>query len=141
MDRYFAQLFQAELRRQAGRFALAALAHAALHRLNHKYATRRMAAIGWSSGDTLVFDNAFRNTHPDLHREARMGLSGDPAPLPEGRTLAAAFFEGDPPPGILDLPGVDGPLLLAALLPAGARIALAAVAHHAFPDFVLAVRS
>ncbi|MGG5885836.1 hypothetical protein ACLF3G_01780 [Falsiroseomonas sp. HC035] len=141
LDRYFSQLFAEDLRRQAARFALAALAHAALHRLNHKYVTRRMAAIGWSCRDSLVFDNAFRNTHPDLHCEARAGLSGDPVPLPEGRTLAAAFFEGDPPSGVLDLPGLEGPLLLCALLPAGARIAAAAVQHHAFADFTLAVRS
>ena len=141
LEQYFSQLFDEALRRQPARYALAAVVHAALHRLNHKYLSARMAALGWTTGDNLVFENAYRNTHPDLHCEARPGLSGDPSPLPEGRVMGAAFFEGAPPPGVLGLPGLGGPLLLCALLPAGLRIASPTVQHHDFPDFVLAVQS
>jgi hypothetical protein len=140
-ERYFEQLFAPDLRQQPARYALAAVAHAALHRLNHKYLTRRMAALGWTCGDSLVFDNAFRNTYPDLHCEVRTGLSGNPAPLPEGRIMAAAFFEGAPPPSVMTLSGLEGPLLLCALLPAGIRLASPTVQHYEFLDFVLAIQT
>jgi hypothetical protein len=141
LDAYAAALFDAALARSPARLALAALCHAALHRLAHKSLCTGEAAVG--CGDEAVFANAFRRTHPGLLCIARPGLPAAVAPLlaelPPGRRLAAAFFAGPPPGDVALLRQGPAPAILCALLPHGARLALPEATHAELPGFTLAL--
>lgn len=143
MDRYFEAVFDFNLRQNARFFAVAALAHAALHRLNHKRHTSEMAALACGADAALVFGNAFRGLHPDLFCAICRDLPGSAAQLmqsvPQRRRLAAALFTDVPPADVCGLPGVEGPLVLVALLPAGARLTQTGVRHYDLPGFSLAL--